>query len=93
MVLLVPCTDWFVTFTHLGQGIARLAVAVVPVQLWVQLGLLPVHLWLFLGPGLVAVAAGPFLRAFVGLIAAFFGIVALTRRCARTCTPGAGWRR
>lgn len=93
MVLLVPCTDWFVTFTHLGQGSTRLAVAVVPVQLLVQLGVLPVYLWLFLGPGLVAVAAGPFLQAFVGLIAVPFGLAALTRRWARTSTPGARWLR
>lgn len=23
LVLLMPCTDWFVTFTHLGKGTAR----------------------------------------------------------------------
>ena len=40
MVLLVPCTDWFVTFTHLGRGDTRLAVALVPAQLLVQFALL-----------------------------------------------------
>ena len=93
MVLLVPCTDWFVTFTHLGQGSTRLAVAAVPVQLLAQLVLLPVYLWLFLGPGVVAVAAGPFLQAFVGLIAVPFGLAALTRRWARTSTLGTRWLR
>ncbi len=91
MVLLVPCTDWFVTFTHLGQGSTRLAVAVVPAQLLVQLALLPVYLWLFLGPGLIAVATEPFLQAFVGLIAVPFGLAALTRRWAGSSALGAHW--
>lgn len=30
LVLLVPCTDWFITFTHLGGGDTRRAIAVTP---------------------------------------------------------------
>ncbi len=57
MVLLVPCTDWFITFTHLGGGDTRRAVAFAPVSLLLQGLLLPVYLWLFLGrsPGIAAV--------------------------------------
>lgn len=91
MVLLVPCTDWFVTFTHLGQGSSRLAVAVVPVQLLVQFALLPLYLWLFVGPALVEIAAGPFLEAFVGLIAVPFALAALTRRWATASPLGGRW--
>lgn len=49
LVLLVPCTDWYITFTHLGGGDARRAIAATPVNLLVQLGLLPVYLRLFMG--------------------------------------------
>lgn len=49
LVLLVPCTDWFLTFTHLAGGATRLAIAVTPLNLLAQLALLPVYLWLFLG--------------------------------------------
>lgn len=47
LVLLVPCTDWFITFTQLGQGDASRATAASPLLLVVQLLLLPVYLALF----------------------------------------------
>lgn len=49
LVLLVPCTDWYITFTHLGGGDTRRAIAVTPANLVVQLVLLPAYLWLFMG--------------------------------------------
>lgn len=49
LVLLVPCTDWFITFTQLGRGDGALATALTPVTLLLQLLLLPVYLWLFAG--------------------------------------------
>ncbi|MDP2284705.1 MAG: arsenic resistance protein [Pseudohongiella sp.] len=50
LVLLVPCTDWFITFTQLGRGDAARAMAVTPLNLMLQLILLPFFLWLML-PG------------------------------------------
>lgn len=49
LVLLVPCTDWFITFTHLGKGDAARAMAATPLLLLVQMVALPFYLWLFLG--------------------------------------------
>ncbi|OUZ09174.1 bile acid:sodium symporter [Aeromicrobium sp. PE09-221] len=49
LVLLVPCTDWFISFTQLGGGDASRATASAPVLLVVQLLLLPVYLSLFTG--------------------------------------------
>lgn len=46
LVLLVPCTDWFITFTQLGGGDGARATALTPVSLLLQLALLPVYLWL-----------------------------------------------
>jgi ACR3 family arsenite transporter len=43
LVLLVPCTDWFITFTRLGGGDVPRAVAVTPVNLALQLVLLPLY--------------------------------------------------
>lgn len=37
LVLLVPCTDWFITFTQLGRGDAPRAIALTPITLIVQL--------------------------------------------------------
>ncbi len=48
LVLLVPCTDWFITFAQLGRGNTARAVAVTPLNLLMQLLLLPVYLWLML---------------------------------------------
>lgn len=46
LVLLVPCTDWFITFCQLGKGDAARAIAISPLLLVLQLLLLPVYLWL-----------------------------------------------
>ncbi len=46
LVLLVPCTDWFITFSALGRGDAVRASGLTPVALFLQLGLLPLYLLL-----------------------------------------------
>ncbi len=51
LVLLVPCTDWFITFSRLGGGNVPRAIAVTPMNLLLQLLLLPVYLWLMLDSG------------------------------------------
>ena len=48
LVLLVPCTDWFITFAQLGRGNTAQAVAATPLNLLAQLLLLPAYLWLML---------------------------------------------
>src|SRR5690606_17976936 len=49
LVLLVPCTDWFITFSQLGRADLPRAMAVTPINLILQLLLLPVYLWIFMG--------------------------------------------
>lgn len=69
LVLLVPCTDWYITFTHLGGGDTGRAIAATPVNLLVQLGLLPVYLSLFMGNEfLELLAADRIALVFVTLI-------------------------
>ena len=46
LVLLVPCTDWFITFSQLGKGDVPRAIAITPLNLVLQLVLLPLYLWL-----------------------------------------------
>lgn len=53
LVLLVPCTDWFITFSQLGGGNVPRAIAVTPINLLLQLALLPLYLWLMLDQGAV----------------------------------------
>lgn len=69
LVLLVPCTDWFITFTHLGGGDTKYAIAFSPVSLLLQLLLLPVYIWLFLGSEITtSVLQRELIMAFFGLI-------------------------
>lgn len=80
MVLLVPCTDWFIVFTHLGRGDAKLAITTTPVVLLIQFLLLPMYLWLLLGETFSEVIrAGPFVQVFVLLIAIPLTASALTQ--------------
>jgi ACR3 family arsenite efflux pump ArsB len=92
LVMLVPCTDWFTTFTHLGRGDGRLALAATPFLLLLQMALLPTFLWLFLGPAAAAgMRATPFLQAFVGIILLPLALAAWLERRARTQPRLAGW--
>ncbi|GIV93119.1 MAG: arsenic resistance protein [Chloroflexus sp.] len=59
LVLLVPCTDWFITFTHLGGGDTRYAIAFSPLSLLLQFLCLPLYLWLFLGDQAGILSASP----------------------------------
>ena len=69
LVLLVPCTDWFITFTHLGKGDTAKALAATPLLLLIQMIALPAYLWLFLGREWFQLALSkPLLSAFFGLI-------------------------
>lgn len=47
LVLVVPCTDWFLTFSYLSWGDRAAAVVITPVNLVLQLVSLPVWVWLF----------------------------------------------
>jgi ACR3 family arsenite transporter len=92
LVLLVPCTDWFVSFTLLGKGDARRAIASTPILLLTQMIALPLYLWLFLGGELTAlVRAGAFVEAFFGLIVAPLLLAAMTEWSARRWGFAAQW--
>lgn len=89
MVLLCPCIDYVVTFAHLGRADARLLLASTPVLLVAQMALLPVYLHLFLGAEAATyVQPGPFIHAFVWLIAIPFGLAAVVQAWASRSPAG-----
>ncbi|GAB4466751.1 MAG: arsenic resistance protein [Burkholderiaceae bacterium] len=93
LVLLVPCTDWFITFTQLGGGDTPRAIAVTPLNLLLQLLLLPLYAWLMLGEALVP-ALDP-ARAFApaaALIALPLAAAAATERWIEARRERARWR-
>ncbi|WLH85165.1 arsenic resistance protein [Pseudomonas sp. FP2338] len=84
LVLLTPCIDYVVVFTHIGKGDSRLMLAATPVLLLLQLVLLPVYLGLMLGAqSAVVVAVGPFVEAFLLLIVLPMVLAVLTTSLAR----------
>lgn len=81
LVLLMPCTDWFITFARQGGGDGSRAAAFTPVSLATQFVLLPVYLAIILGPdaalGLVSSAVFTAAALLIGL--PLLGAVALER--------------
>jgi ACR3 family arsenite transporter len=79
LVLLVPCTDWFITFTHLARGDTRRAITVTPVNLLVQIALLPLYLWMFMGESFAEIlSANRIVTVFVVLIGVPLALAFLT---------------
>jgi arsenite transporter len=92
LVLLTPCIDYVVVFTHIGKGDSRLMLAVTPVLLLLQLVLLPVYLGLMLGAQSgVVVEAGPFVGAFLMLIVVPMVLAVITTSLARRSTFINAW--
>lgn len=79
-VLLVSCTDWFITFSQLGGGNVPRAIAVTPLSLLLQLILLPPWLWLIAGTeGLPRLAAADLAPALAVVVVPLV-LAALTER-------------
>ncbi|MBQ1558049.1 arsenic resistance protein [Delftia tsuruhatensis] len=90
LVLLTPCIDYVVTFAQLGRADARLLLASTPALLIAQMVLLPGYLGLFMGEDAARlVEAGPFIHAFVWLIAIPLALAAITQLWAAKNTLGA----
>ncbi|AMK32868.1 arsenic resistance protein [Pseudomonas mosselii] len=91
LVLLTPCIDYVVVFTHIGKGDSRLTLAATPVLLLVQLALLPLYLALMLGGGQVEISVAPFFEAFVLLIVLPLLLAVATSAGARRSVLVARW--
>ncbi|ELY89102.1 Bile acid:sodium symporter [Natrialba hulunbeirensis JCM 10989] len=49
MLMVTPCTDWYLIFTDIADGDVPLATSILPYNLVLQLVLLPVYLYVFAG--------------------------------------------
>lgn len=93
MVLLTPCIDYVITFTDLAGGDAEQITAATPALMLVQLLLLPVYLWLFMGQQVAAfIEAGPFIEAFVVIIALPLTLAWVTELWADRSERGEEWQ-
>ncbi|MEX5544173.1 arsenic resistance protein [Pseudomonas pergaminensis] len=92
LVLLTPCIDYVVVFTHIGKGDSRLMLAATPVLLLLQLALLPFYLSLMLGAqSEVVVQAQPFVEAFLLLIVVPMILAVVTVSLARRSSMVSVW--
>ena len=93
MVLLTPCIDYVITFTELAGGNSEQITATTPALMLVQLLLLPVYLWLFMGTEVAAgIEAGPFIEAFLLIIALPLTLAWLTEVWAERSLRGQSWQ-
>lgn len=92
LVLLTPCIDYVVVFTHIGKGDSRLMLAATPVLLLLQLALLPIYLGLMLGAQSEGVVeARPFIEAFLLLIVVPMLLAVVTTALARRSSIASVW--
>ena len=49
MLLVTPCTDWYLVFTGMTKGNVELGASILPLNLILQIVLLPVYLLVFMG--------------------------------------------
>lgn len=69
LVLLTPCIDYVIVFSHLGKGDSKAVLASTPLLFIFQMLLLPLYLWIFLGKETIAlIEIAPFVKAFFYLI-------------------------
>ncbi|SDD37860.1 Arsenite efflux pump ArsB, ACR3 family [Paenibacillus sp. UNCCL117] len=69
LVLLTPCIDYVIIFTHLGRGNEKAMLLSTPVLFVTQMLLLPAYLWMFMGrKASEVVNPGPFAEAFLIVI-------------------------
>ena len=48
MLLVTPCTDWYLVFTGLSKGNVELNMSILPLNLVLQIVLLPIYLFVFM---------------------------------------------
>ncbi|TDL31772.1 arsenic resistance protein [Jeotgalibacillus sp. S-D1] len=49
MLMVTPCTDWYIIFTGIAKGDTALSTSLLPINLLLQFILLPLYLYLFTG--------------------------------------------
>lgn len=90
LLLVTPCTDWYLVFTGLARGHLGVATAVLPVNLLLQLLLLPVYV-LLLGGEAAMVGSGTLVEAVLLVLVVPLAL-AVVARWSASRWKGARWR-
>lgn len=89
LVLLTPCIDYVIVFTHLGKGDSQSILAATPFLFILQMLLLPLYLWLFIGKeSLSIIELTPFVKTFFYLIVIPFILALLTQLTSKKTSFG-----
>ncbi|MEN9230470.1 MAG: hypothetical protein Q6L68_06150 [Thermostichus sp. DG02_5_bins_236] len=91
MLMVTPCTDWYLVFTGLAGGDGVLATALLPLNWVLQLLLLPVYLVLLVGD-LVQLQPGPLLAGLLWVLGLPFLAALLTQFCDPYLREKLGWQ-
>ncbi len=85
LVLLTPCIDYVIVFSHLGKGNSKAVLASTPLLFILQMLLLPLYLWMFLGKETIGIIEiTPFVKAFLFLIVIPFLLSIITQVLAKS---------
>lgn len=82
MLMVTPCTDWYLVFTGLAGGNVTLGASILPLNLLLQVLLLPVYLVLFFG-STVAVSLSDTAISIAEVLCIPFGAAFLLKRYSR----------
>lgn len=90
MLLVTPCTDWYLVFTGIARGHLGIAAAVLPINFALQLALLPLYI-LLLGGTAIGIEIGTLAEA-IGLVLLVPLAAAVLLRRATAQIRGPRWR-
>ena len=78
MLMVTPCTDWYLVFTGIANGNVELGASILPLNLLLQILLMPVYLLLFFGSS-VHFNVGSMLGSVLIVLIIPFGIAVLLK--------------
>jgi len=71
MLMVTPCTDWYLVLTALAKGNVELGASILPLNLLLQIVLMPVYLLIFYGGRINILAGDVLLDVFIVLVIPF----------------------
>ena len=93
MLLVTPCTDWYLVFTALADGNVELGASILPLNLLLQIILLPVYIFIFFN-GSVSVSEKDILFSILFVLLVPFILSYFTKCIAKlsdTCANKVNW--
>eukprot|EP00833_Pecoramyces_ruminatium_P017311 jgi/Orpsp1_1/1191343/evm.model.d7180000085070.1 len=76
--MVTPCTDWYLVFTALAKGNVELGASILPLNLLLQILLLPLYLLIFFG-GKANITGGSVILSIIIVLIIPFGLALLSK--------------